>query len=151
MKQRQTPQQRMSHRQGFTLIEVMITVAIIGVLAAIAIPSYRDYALRGQLVEAHNALSVLRANMERHFQDNRTYASVGTTFLAPCAELPTAGTFTLSCPTWTATAFTAKATGSGPTAGFEFTINQQNTRATLNTGSGWTKCTTGWTTKKSGC
>jgi len=135
---------------GFTLIEVMITVAIIGILAAIAIPSYRDYVLRGQLVDAQNALSALRANMERHFQDNRDYQTVSG-FTSPCAAPPAAGSFTISCPTLTATAFTARAVGSGPTNGFTFTVDQQNTRATTAAGSGWTVCTTGWTTKKSGC
>lgn len=136
---------------GFTLIEVMVTVAIIGILAAIAVPAYQDYVLRGQLVDAHNALAALRANMERHFQDNRDYRSIGTTFISPCASPAAAGSFTLSCPTLTATTFTAQAAGSGPTTGFTFTVNQQNVRATTGVRSGWTSCTTGWTTKKSGC
>ncbi|MEJ1162951.1 type IV pilin protein [Variovorax sp. CCNWLW186] len=136
---------------GFTLIEVMITVAIIGILAAIAIPSYRDYVLRGQLVEAHNALSALRANMERHFQDNRTYQTVNG-FTSPCTAPAAAGSFTISCPTLTATTFTAQAAGTGSTGDFTFTVNQQNTRTTaIRAGSTWTACPTGWTTKKSGC
>ena len=129
----------------------MITVAIIGILAAIAIPSYRDYVLRGQLVDAQNGLSALRANMERYFQDNRDYRSIGTTFISPCAASPMVGSFTITCPTLTATTFTARAVGSGPTNGFTFTVDQQNTRATTAAGSGWTACTTGWTTKRSGC
>ena len=43
----------------------MITVAIVAILASIALPSYRDYILRGQLVDATNLLSAGRANMER--------------------------------------------------------------------------------------
>jgi prepilin-type N-terminal cleavage/methylation domain-containing protein len=136
---------------GFTLIEVMITIAIIGVLASIAIPSYRDYVLRGQLVDAQNALSGLRANMERHFQDNRDYRSIGTTFISPCAAPAAAGHFAISCPTLTATTFTARAVGSGPASGFTFTMDHQGTRATTAAGAGWTVCTTGWTTKRSGC
>ena len=57
-------QPRLSSR-GFTLIEVMITVAIVAILAAIALPSYRDYILRGQLVDGQNGLAAMRANMER--------------------------------------------------------------------------------------
>ena len=154
MKQYSVPRQPMRDgrgSRGFTLIEVMITVAIIGILAAIAIPSYQDYVRRGQLVEAHNALSGLRANMERYFQDNRDYRSIGTTFISPCAAPAAAGSFTISCPTLTATTFTARVVGSGPTNGFTFTVNHQNTRATVEAGSGWTACTTGWTTKRSGC
>lgn len=144
-----------SGSRGFTLIEVMITVAIIGILAAIAIPSYRDYVLRGQLVEAHNALSAMRANMERHFQDNRSYETVNG-FTSPCRvdeARRTAGSFLLTCldADLTATTFRLTATGSGPTNGFTFTVDHQNTRRTPGVGAGWTQCTTGWTTKKSGC
>lgn len=141
---------------GFTLIEVMITVAIIGILAAIAIPSYRDYVLRGQLVEAHNALSAMRANMERHFQDNRTYETING-FTSPCRvdeARRRAGSFLLTClgTDLAPTTYRLTATGSGPTSDFTFTVNEQNTRATaIRAGSSWTTCTTGWTTKKSGC
>src|SRR5688572_17819740 len=79
------PRRSQQRSQGFTLIEVMITVAIIGILAAVALPSYRDYVLRGQVVDATSGLAAMRADMERHYQDNRTYASVGTTFITPCA------------------------------------------------------------------
>jgi prepilin-type N-terminal cleavage/methylation domain-containing protein len=137
-----------SRKAGFTLIEVMIVVAILGILAAIAIPAYRDYVLRGQVVEATNALSVLRANMERHFQDARTYATQGS-FTSPCAATTTAGSFTVSCTGVTATTFTAQAVGSGPTNGFTYTVDQQNTRKTTALGASWgSACATAWLTKK---
>ena len=133
---------------GFTLIEVMIVVAIIGILAAIAIPAYRDYVLRGQIVDATNALSALRANMERQFQDNRQYTTQGT-FTSPCAATSVVGTFTVSCPTLTATTFTAQAVGSGATSGFTYTVDQQNTHATTALGASWgAACATTWITKK---
>ncbi|WP_068683258.1 MULTISPECIES: type IV pilin protein [unclassified Variovorax] len=145
-------QSRCSSR-GFTLIEVMITVAIVAVLAAIALPSYRDYVLRGHLVDAHNGLAAMRANMERFYQDNRTYNSVGTTFISPClvdVNLRKVGTFTLSCDgTPTATAFVLQAVGSGTTNGFTFKVDQQNQRSTTVTGvPGWSNCSNDWVTKK---
>lgn len=138
---------RRQRSAGFTLIEVMITVAIVAILASLAIPAYKDYILRGQVVEATNALSALRANMERHFQDNRAYTTQGT-FTSPCAGSTTAGSFTISCPTLTDTTFTARAQGSGPTSGFTYTINQQNTRATTAAGASWGTCASAWVTKK---
>lgn len=139
--------------RGFTLIEVMITVAIIGILAAIALPSYRDYILRGQVVDATNGLAAMRANMERHFQDNRTYKTSGD-FTTPCAvdeSKRKVGSFTLSCKTDTPTdtTYVLLATGSGPTNNFVYTINQAGDRSTTGTGSsGWGTCASAWVLKK---
>lgn len=131
---------------------MMITVAIVAILAAVALPSYRDYVLRGQLVDGQNGLAAMRANMERFYQDNRTYNTVGT-FTSPClvpAAQRMAGSFQLRCnPDPTATGFTLEAVGSGPTNGFTFKVDQQNNRSTTVTGvSGWNSCTNDWVTKK---
>ena len=134
--------------RGFTLIELMITVVIVAILSTIAYPSYRDYVIRGHITDGINGLASVRANMERHFQDNRTYATVGT-FTTPCGTATTFGTFTVSCSgTPDATTFTGQAVGSGPTAGFTFTINQLDVRATTAAPTGWTTCATQWITKK---
>ncbi|WP_418128886.1 type IV pilin protein [Variovorax sp. 375MFSha3.1] len=133
---------------GFTLIEAMITVAIVAILAAIALPSYRDYVLRGQLVDGTNGLAALRADMERYYQDNRTYLKTGT-FVPPCSKTSVAGSFTLSCAASDATSYTLQALGSGPTGGFTFTVNQLGVQGTTITNvSGWTGCSTAWVTRR---
>ena len=135
-----------NYRRGFTLIEVMIVVAIIAVLAAFAIPQYREYVLRGQLVSATNLLSSYQARMERHFQDNRDYRTVGA-FITPCvaAAAERDEFFQLSCPTLEANSFVLRATGRTglPTAGFQFTVDQQSARSTVAP-TGWGDCATRW-------
>jgi type IV pilus assembly protein PilE len=147
------PNRRANHRPtgGFTLIELMMTVAIVAVLAAVALPSYRDYIVRGQLTDASNGLATIRAQMERHFQDNRSYATVGS-FTTPCAATAATRTFNnfvVSCSsTPTATAFTLQAVGSGAVAGFTFTVTEADVRATSAAPTGWNTCTTKWLLKK---
>ena len=58
---------------GFTLIELMVTVAILGVLASIAIPAYNGYVLTAKMAEADNNLAALRLAEEEYFLENNTY------------------------------------------------------------------------------
>ena len=142
------------HISGFTLIELMITVAIVGILAAIAYPSYRSYVIRGQLVNATNGLSAVSANMERYFQDNRTYLAANG-FTPPCVTAARYGTFTVSCPTnLTATTYQIQAVGSANTAGFKFFIDQQGNQSSTAAApapTSWTSCTIAWETKAGQC
>jgi type IV pilus assembly protein PilE len=145
------PQPRQA-RAGFTLIEVMITVAIVAILGVVALPSYRDYITRGHLTDAVNGLATVRADMERHFQDNRSYATVGT-FTTPCASTNAAtrtfNLFTVSCSgTPTGTTYTLQAVGSGAAAGFTFTVNQADARATTAAPSGWNTSASCWLLRK---
>ena len=148
---------------GFTLIEVMIVVAIIGILAAIALPAYNDYIRRGQVQEAFGFLSDYRAKLEQYYQDNRNYGS--STACAPDATANTwnnfapssAKYFTFACTTNTAAgdttqqSYTLTATGSGGAAvGYDYTINQNGDRATTKF-KGSTVTATCWLTKASTC
>lgn len=113
---------------GFTLIELMIAVVIIGILASVAYPSYIDYVRKSKLGEATSTLATMRVKAEQYFADNRTYVGME----ANCATW--AGStqyFGFSCGTPTASAYTFTANGSATDVlGFTYTINQNNTRST---------------------
>jgi len=137
--------------QGFSLIELMIVVAIVAIISAIALPSYRDYMLRGYLVEATSTLSATRARLEQHFQDNRTYADA-TGFQSPCSTITTLNTarWTYSCPVIGAANYRVVATGAGAALGFVFDIDAANLQRT--TLSPWAGSTSNlcWITKRNG-
>ena len=68
----------MKKQQGFTLIELMIVVAIIGILAAIAIPAYQDYTIRAQVSEGLNLSGGAKAAVTEYFQDRGVMPSDNT-------------------------------------------------------------------------
>ena len=103
-----TPRTFLRHTsQGFTLIEVMITVAIIGILSAIALPAYTDYITRGRIPEATSQLAAKQVRMEQWFQDSRSYRATGNTACYIGASDTTSSKyFTFSCTASSATAYT---------------------------------------------
>ncbi len=64
-------------QQGFTLIELMIVVAIIGILAAIALPAYQDYTARTQASEALTSTAGIRADIAVHLSENNALPTAG--------------------------------------------------------------------------
>lgn len=67
--------QRLSHNKGFSLIEVLIVVAIVAILATVALPSYQDSVRKGNRSDGQAALLEAASRMERFFYDNNTYTA----------------------------------------------------------------------------
>jgi type IV pilus assembly protein PilE len=145
----------MRSARGFTLIELMITIAIVAILAAVALPAYTEYVTRSKFTEAHSHLADLRVKMEQRFQDARSYVG------GPCAPTGPGGAqikyFTFTCPVAaTATTFTLQAAGMVGTEleGVAFTVDESNQRATVVTAAtkmadkGYTSNANCWITKK---
>ncbi len=134
---------------GFTLIELLVTVTIVGILAAIALPSYNQYVVRGKLTEAYSNLLAIRVQSEQWFQDNRTYAGM------PCSTT-NAKYFGYACSNLAPTTYTVTAAGIAGTdvEGIAFTIDQSNAKATVVTGvaatKGWAGNATCWIVRKNG-
>lgn len=131
-------------------MELMIVVAIMAILATIAYPSYIDYLIRARLVDARTGLVSLQADLERHYQDNRSYMTRGT-FVSPCGRPEadrTFGHFVVTCAALTTGAYVLEATGRDLVAGFRLTVNEQGLRQTTSVPPGWSTCSSGWVTRR---
>lgn len=130
---------------GFSLIELLIVLTIIGILASIAYPNYMDYLLRSKLTEPRAKLGEMRVKLEQYYQDNRTY--LGACVAGTTAPLPTdAQYFVYSCPTLQAETYVVRADG----LGFRYELNQDNTRSTPTVPAGWTSSANCWVRSKDG-
>ncbi len=141
---------------GFTLIELMITIAILGILAAIALPNYSAYVTRSRLIDAHTKLGDVRVQMEKYFMDNRTYVNAGVCGADPAIVAHNADTgrsFDITCPvaTLTANTYVLQATGRAAKgmSGFVFTVDQANAKTSTGP-AGWTAAPTCWFVRKDG-
>lgn len=148
----------MKLQKGFTLIELMIVVVVIGILASVALPAYQDYMTRSKFPSATSNLASKRIRMEQWFQDNHTYLGADVAG-GPCAaDTSSSQYFTFTCPTANLTATTYliqaaggnAATGNQSMAGFTFTIDQNNAKATTVTHQGWTGNPACWISNKGG-
>jgi type IV pilus assembly protein PilE len=135
----------MHQAKGFTLLELMVTVMVVAILAAIALPSYSDYVLRSKFVEATGNLADLRIKMEQYYMDNRSYSTAGDNTICGIPGLPNGNTptaadaryFTYRCAPsnpaglgaqqYVLTAIGVAAQGLG---GLSFTVNEANAKTT---------------------
>lgn len=126
----------MRQQNGFSLIELMIVVAIIGILASVAIPNYNEYLVKSRITDAVGALASMQVKMEQHFLDTRDYSSACTaTSVAP--KPTNSNYFDFTCTLPSATTYQIDAVGKNSMLGFTYRITQTG-KSTVALPSGWT-------------
>lgn len=131
--------------RGFTLIEILVVVAIVGILSAIAVPAYQDYVIRARLTEAFSGLGSIPTAAEDYWNSSTPHTYAGFDRMPP-----NSANFTYTMSGATASAYTVTATGAGPVAGFVYTIDQNGNRATTSAPSGWGTSASCWIDRKGG-
>jgi type IV pilus assembly protein PilE len=123
-----------SFQAGFSLVELMVALTIAAIIAAFAVPAYRDHALRSYLPEMSSGLQLSALRLEQYYQDHRSYRS-GT---ACGITLPSSERFIFSCSVPTdGQSFVLTATGSGVMAEFAYTIDQLGQTRTISLPAAW--------------
>ncbi len=106
-----------THNRGFTLVEVMIALVVVGLLSALAYPSYQQQVAKGRRTDAKQSLLELSQRMERFYTERGTYvgAALGNTGLYP--NVTSGGYYDLTISAQTLDGFTVRATPRGSQVG----------------------------------
>lgn len=123
---------------GVTLMELMIVIVVIGILAAIAVPSYRNYIVRANRSDAKASLLSAAGVLERCYTRFNTYAFSATGCTASFGTNSANNHYTITAPTRTDTEFSLLATAIGSQANdsacANFTLTNTNTRGVSGSG-----------------
>lgn len=135
-------------QSGFTLVELMIVVIIASILAAYAIPTYRDHAMQARIPEATANLSMWRLQLEQYYQDQRKYGDAKTCGVV----IDASANFTFGCQSregGQSYLLTATGVPASGMADFAFTLDQTGAAATTALPEGWGKITANcWIVKR---
>lgn len=121
---------------AFSLIELMVALAIATIIAVFAVPSYRDHLVRAHIPEATSGLLLTAMRLEQYYQDHRSYANAS----ACGASLPADGQFTFSCTVpadGQSFALTASGRATGSMTGFTYTLDHLGAQRTLALPADW--------------
>ena len=121
---------------GFTLIELMMVVLITSIITAIAIPSYRQYAIAARIPEATSQLTFYRFKMEQYYQDNQTYGKNSVCGIA----ITHTENFSYLCATSSdgqTYSITAQGNNVNGMSGFTYTINEAGKAMTTALPASW--------------
>lgn len=133
----------MKTQNGFTLIELMITIAIVGILAAIAYPSYTQYIVKSNRAAAQGFMMTVASKQEQYMLDARTYAADMATLGFPASSIPTevsknynitVDDITATPPSYTVTATPIGSQASRDTKCATLTLDQAGTKGESGSG-----------------
>lgn len=125
-------------RAGFSLIELMVVLAIAAIIAVATVPLYRDHVLRSRIPEATSGLLLTGMRLEQYYQDHRSYAAGGTTSCG--VALPPAGQFAFNCVVPAGgQSFLLSALGraDGAMSNFGYTLDHLGAQRTTALPAGW--------------
>lgn len=124
--------------RGFSLLELMISVAIVGIVSAVALPSYQSYVLESHRIEAISALSDLYLQQISYFQENYHFAAQASLTVPATDYYTIAVTSPSAAAAATSSTFTITATAKGnqtsDTKCKVFTITQLNAKTSVDSG-----------------
>jgi type IV pilus assembly protein PilE len=118
-------------QHGFTLVEVMVTLAIVGIVSAVALPAYSGYVARSKVPAGFESLSSTATRLEQFYQDTGNYGvgSCGSGYVMPA---PSGSFGAVTCVlTNSGQGYEMTVTGNGTLEGYKYSINHRGERKTL--------------------
>lgn len=119
---------KIKKNSGFTLVELMITIAIVGILSAVALPAYDNYVVQSKIPESFKVMTEFALKMEQSYQDNNNYGGVNCSIASPTSD-----NYTYACTTNSVgQGFTIESTGVNKLAGYSFSLTEAEVKTTLS-------------------